>query len=382
MEEALTERGPQEIVPTDPAAVAAGEAAKARIQSAYVMAMRRPRKEEQARFRIHQACQRPAFAERVEYNKPVGNQKIKGPSIRFAELALREWGNIFTEATVLHEDATIRRVRVTVTDLETNASFSKDIQVTKTVERKNAKGREILGERLNTYDEKVFIVKATDDELNNKESALISKVLRNEGLRLIPSDITDEALEIAKKTMKDRTAKDPAAEKKKVLDGLAELHISPTAVAEYLDQDLDTMSPAQIEALRGIYRAIRDGETTWAQVIEVPLAEEIEEPQETGGEEGEETGKKPHIMSGVVDMNIVTAKLKDCNDAFKKKGFKTVLKVADVKGYGKVKFKKDSTKEYTGEETREIYSWLDTMLEINEYIPPADYEYQPDLIKG
>lgn len=79
------------VVPrTDPAIAAAAESARARIESAYMVAIRRPRSYDDARSRILEACRRPLFAERVEYAKPVGGRTIKGPSVRFAELALRE----------------------------------------------------------------------------------------------------------------------------------------------------------------------------------------------------------------------------------------------------------------------------------------------------
>src|SRR5574343_7946 len=107
----------------DPAAVAAAESAKARIQAAYIMAMQKPRSEEQARQRILAACKRPQFASRVEYSKPIAGTKIKGPSIRFAELALREWGNIDSDIFVMFEDAQTKRIKIRLLDCETNAAF-------------------------------------------------------------------------------------------------------------------------------------------------------------------------------------------------------------------------------------------------------------------
>ena len=101
---------PSSISYADPAAVAAAEAAKARIQAAYIMAMQRPRSYDQSRIKILEACSRPSFAEKVEYSKPVGGGKpIVGPSIRFAELALREWGNISYESQVVYDDEITRR---------------------------------------------------------------------------------------------------------------------------------------------------------------------------------------------------------------------------------------------------------------------------------
>jgi len=146
----------------DPAAVAAAEAAKARIQSAYLMALHNPRNFDMARIKILDACKRPAFADKVEYSKPVGGKKIKGPSIRFAELAIREWGNLLTETSIVYEDDKVRRLHILVIDLETNAQHGQEIAISKTVERKKpAADREILGQRLNTQGETVYILSAT-----------------------------------------------------------------------------------------------------------------------------------------------------------------------------------------------------------------------------
>ncbi len=258
----------------DPAAVAAAEAAKARIQSAYIMALQKPRDYDQARDNILRACKRPAFAEKVEFSKPIGGKSIKGPSIRFAELALREWGNILSDTQVLYEDENVRRSRVLVVDLETNASFSKEIQVIKTIERKNQADREVISERKNTKGEMVYVVRATDDELHNKEAALISKALRNEGLRLIPSDIIDEAIDTAKETVRNRDKSDPDAAKKKLLDAFSEINVRPTDLEKYLKHKTDKISPKELEELRAIYRAIKDGESTWQEYVQPTPAEE------------------------------------------------------------------------------------------------------------
>lgn len=260
----------QTLMPVDPGAIAAAEAVKARIQSAYIMAMQRPRNEMQSRSRILEACKRPEFASRVEYAKPVCGKKMVGPSIRFAELAVREWGNVITETQLVYEDDNVRRVKVTVIDLETNATFGKEIQIKKTVERRDGKGREIVGERTNTYGEKVFIVLATDEELHTKEAALISKVIRNEGLRLIPQDIIDEGIEVARKTLHNRDAQDPKAALKKIVDAFGNVGISPKQLEVYLGHGLDIISPAEIQDLRGVYQAVSSGEASWAEYVAKP----------------------------------------------------------------------------------------------------------------
>lgn len=258
-----------ELTTVDPSAIAMAEAAKARIQAAYIMALKKPRSEDQARVRILEACRRPEFADRVEFSKPVGGKAIKGPSIRFAETALRLWENIDSDVQVIYDDDNVRRIRVRVTDLETNASFTKELSIRKTVERKSTKGRDgaVIGERVNSYGDKVYIVQATDDELMNKENALVSKAIRNEGLRLIPSDVIDEAIRTAKETLRNRDAIDPAAAKKNVVDKFAGLGVRPKELEKFLKHPLDSISPAELENLRGVYRAINDGEASWADYV-------------------------------------------------------------------------------------------------------------------
>jgi hypothetical protein len=280
----------------DPAALAAAETAKQRIQAGYVMAFRKPRNSDDARQRILKSCKRPKFAERVQYSKPVGGSVIQGPSIRFAELAVREWGNIACDIQCVYEDDNVRRSKVFMTDLETNTTFAKEITIKKTVERKNAKGREVIGDRTNTFGKKVYIVIATDDELHNKEAALISKVVRNEGLRLIPSDVIDEAIDTANETLKKGIKSDPDAAKKKILDAFGDLGVTPSDIEQYLGHSTDRIALKEIENLRHIYETIREGDSTWEEYCSVespPKAEDVNLDDVVGAKVVEEPKQKP-----------------------------------------------------------------------------------------
>ena len=273
-----------------PAALAAAESAKARIQSAYTLALHRPRNVDQSRERILAACKRPRFAEKVEYSKPQGKSHIKGPSVRLAELALREWGNVLIDIQTVHEDESVRRIKVYITDMETNTTFSKEITVAKTVERKNKAGREVVSDRTNSYGETVYVVIATDDELATKEAALVSKVVRNEGLRIIPQDIVEEALDVARETLSKGAKDDPEGERRKILDAFAGLGIKPKDLALYLGHGTERIDPSEILELRKVYQAIRDGESKWADYLP-----EKEEPKgfELAGDDNKKPETKP-----------------------------------------------------------------------------------------
>jgi len=105
----------------DPAVVAAAEAAKQRIQCAYIMALQNPRNLESVRARMLANCRRPRFAMVAEYSKPVSSDRSKditGPSIRFVEMCLREFGHCMSDVLVEYEDEHIRRVKVIITDFQ------------------------------------------------------------------------------------------------------------------------------------------------------------------------------------------------------------------------------------------------------------------------
>lgn len=244
--------------------VSAAENARVKAQAPYIVAMQRPRNVEKSRQRILDSCSRLSFAEKALYQKPMGNNKyVEGPSIRFAEEAIRQFGNIRTEVIVTYEDDQERHALVEITDLEANTSFAKAIVIKKIVERKSAKGRDVISSRTNSYGETVYIVVATDDEVTVKESALVAKIIRNEGLRLIPADIIEDAQERIKEVLRSKIDKDPKSEMRKLTDAFKELHVPVDELVKYLNHDIETITPAEIIDLRKIFTTIRSGEATW-----------------------------------------------------------------------------------------------------------------------
>lgn len=250
------------------ASMAVAAQARAAIEARYIMALKRPRDPDAVRVKLMKECTRPSFAAVARYRKPIG-AGIEGPSIRFAEAAIRCMTNIFPEVSTVFDDERKRIVRVAVTDLEVNVTYTRDVTVNKVVERSKVKdGQRVLDERLNAQGKKVFLVEATEDDLLNKEGALVSKALRTLALRIIPGDLIDECMTEVKKTLHDRAAKDPDAERKALVDAFASLKVFPDDLLGYLGHGLDKLVPAEVVELRAIYASIRDGEATWADVLE------------------------------------------------------------------------------------------------------------------
>ena len=259
------------------AAIAVSASARAEIESAFVMALKMPRNRDQARVEILDSCKNLIFAEKVKYKKPVGWTKdrgqwvqnyVEGPSIRFAEEMIRSWGNVKVQCVTIYEDADKRITLVNVVDLQKNISYSKQITIVKTVERKKAKDREVISERLNSKQERIFIVVATDDEVNIKEAALISKEIRNASLRLIPQDIIEEAMQVTAATLKAGVSSDMKGARKAIIDTFATIGVKPKDLEEYIGHSIDTVSPEEIVDLRAVFKTISDGQSTWKAYVD------------------------------------------------------------------------------------------------------------------
>lgn len=243
--------------------------AEAEVQARYVFALQRQRDISEVRLRILEHCKRPGFAERAEYGKPVGNKVIVGPSIRFVETALQAYGNVIPEATVTFDDEHKRIVSVSVTDLERNVTYREDAVVEKFVERRSPKdGDEVLSERKNSSGQTVYRIAATEDDFANKVAAAISKKIRNLGLRVLPADIVDEAMdECANTRQAGNNAKDPTETIKRMTSAFFQFRVTPKDIEEYLGHEVEKVVPKELDDLRRILTALKEGEATWQDFV-------------------------------------------------------------------------------------------------------------------
>lgn len=285
----LTEHcGSSTLATRETASSAVAAQAQAAVQARYVMAINRPRNMDVVRQVLLKECRRSSFAKVARYHKPIG-KGVEGLSIRFVEAAIRSMTNILVETSTIYDDQEKRIVRVTVTDLETNATYHQDKTIAKTVERKNLqKGQKPISQRVNSKGELTYTVEATDDDIMNKENAIVSKAIRTCGLRLIPGDLSDECECIVKETLRSDIEQDPDAEKKRIADVFAGLNIHPDQLSRFIGCDLGQASPDQLVTLRALYTALKDGEVTIADLLD----------QTRTAQEGE---KKPNKLQNVLE---------------------------------------------------------------------------------
>jgi hypothetical protein len=251
------------------ATAAVAERARASVEARFIMARRFPRDMDKVRTSLLKACQNPTFAKVAIYRKPIGEEGIEGPSIRMAEEVARCMGNIATEVDTVYDDVQKCIIAIGATDLESNLTHPLSVLVQKTVERKKPRdGTIIRGQRINSYGDVVYLVEATDDEMLNKTAALVSKALRTCLLRLAPEWLLNEAMKMAYKTRADEDAKDPDEARKTIIDSFMGIGVDPPKLIEYVGHALDSLTPKELNELRGLFVAIRDGEANWAQAIE------------------------------------------------------------------------------------------------------------------
>lgn len=298
----------QTLAVVETASTAIAAQSKAMVESRYIMAMRNPRNWDAVRQDLLKECNRPTFAnnQSAYYVKPIGDG-VEGLGIRFVEVALRCMKNVLVETTMIFEDEFKEVHRVSVTDLEANITYPLDVRVSKTVERKkpNSDGS-YISVRKNSYGKDVYTVLGTDDDLLNKRGALISKAIRTIGLRIIPGDLCDEAERIIKKIRLDDAARDPDAERKRIIDAFAGISVSATDLINYLGHGVDKCSPAQIVELRGIFGAIKDGEATWQSVIENKQEQTGNKPQDKKAMTDEEFEAKSGEWKAIVESGKKT----------------------------------------------------------------------------
>lgn len=259
--------------PAEAGAIALTAQVEARIRAQYFLARQFPRNWIDVGNKLKTAFKRPILAEGAIYSKPIGQGKVEGLSIRFAEEAFRAMGNVIVETVLVSDDSDKRVYMVIGMDMETNASIPVTVVVTKQVERSSIKGDSIvLGTRTNSKGGKTYILKATsEDDYRSKEQAALQKARRDVIIFLTPGDVREECELVIRATLADRDRKDPQGAIQRVAELFFTLGVTVAEIEKFLGHPIRTMNEAELHVLRSLYTAIKEGEGTWADVIEAKL---------------------------------------------------------------------------------------------------------------
>lgn len=325
---------------------AGGAAAMKEIEVAMIVAQRFPRDEERCSKAILKACSRPRFADDVNYTYQRGKKEvgvkgadgkwvktyedniITGLSIAFAREAARVWGNIIYRQVVINDTADSITIEGNAWDLQTNATSALQATIPKLVKRKS-------GDKVPSAREMLELVNMTG-----------SKLKRNAILDLLPSDLKEEAGEIAEQTKISDAKNNPETAKRKLMDAFQSINISVEMLETYLTHSVDAITPEEIAKLRGIYKAVKDG-TPWSEyvkpeAVETPTGTLNVEDLKPGGENrghGEENLDQKtdapaigqRLLLDAVEAAADVLTKKEITDALELYGGKTVAKIPEDK---------------------------------------------------
>lgn len=315
----LVRRLPEQLVPAAQTSVAevattsVGVQARVAVEARFMVAQGRPRNLERVEANLIRSCATREFAEVARYKLPRRDERgrdITGPSIRFAEELARCLGNILPESPVVFDDEWRRVVKVAVSDLEANLSYSQDVVIEKTVERRSKVDREVVGERTNRQNQKVYRVRATDQELLEKQNNLVAKAQRNLIVKLAPAWLVSRAFQAVDQTLANMTQ----AELPKALERLRDTYeaagVTQDELERWLGHPLAQVTVAEYEPLRGAVQALRDGEISWDQlsrsrITEAPAKRNgqaaASQPAGASPDHSKDQGKA--VVAEVIDMD-------------------------------------------------------------------------------
>ena len=220
------------------------------IQGAIVLANKYPRNEDACFAALMKSCARPNFAEDVVYSFPRGGSVVTGASIYLAREGARIWGNIRHGVYVIADDEHSRTIRAWAWDLQTNTKVEAEDSFEKLIYRK--KGGWIKPDERDLR------------ELTNRRAAILK---RNCILELLPSDLIEDAVNAAAATLTNQAKSDPDRARKSMIVAFQGINVAVENLEAYLGHKVAQCSPAELVQLRQIFKAIREGQTTWLEVV-------------------------------------------------------------------------------------------------------------------
>jgi hypothetical protein len=225
-----------------------------RIQAQVVMAKKFPRSEPLAREKINRACERVDLAEQAEYTYERGNETVKGPTIRLAEVLAQNWGNLEFGTRELERSEGSSSMESYCWDIENNVYRSSTFDVPH--ERHTRQGVKNLTDPRDIY------------EMNTNNAA---RRLRGCILQVIPGDVVEMAVEKCRQTLRAAIG----ADKDKILkrargavDNFAKYSVTQAMLEKKLGKTLEEWDAKDIQTLNGWGVSLRDGIAKVADIFE------------------------------------------------------------------------------------------------------------------
>lgn len=260
-----------DVVPRGGALAATDQSrAIAEVQSALVVARSNPRDRFRAMDRILNECQLQRLAEKAIYSYARGGTDIEGPSIHLARALARNWGNMSFGIREMERGQGFSTVQAFAWDQETNTREERVFTVPHSIGLKGGRTKVLTDER--------DIYELIANMGARRERACI--------LGLIPDDVVDLAVDQCNATLRAKADTSPEAIQKLLTAFETEFGVTKAQLEARCQRRIDAIQPAQMVALRKIYRSLRDDMSKPEDWFEP-----IEADQSAAGDQGGETDK-------------------------------------------------------------------------------------------
>lgn len=260
--------------------------AEAEVQAAYIIAKKYPRNLDESDKRIQAACGRKMLAEQAMYEYPRGNTRVRGPSIRLAEVLAQAWGNIDCGVREISQNKGVSVAEAYAIDLETNT------RVTKVFHAQHNRG----GKNAKTLTDSRDIYEAVANQGARRLRACI--------LAVVPGDVVDYAVELCEETQRKNLG-DIREQVTKMKEAFLPYEITIDDITSEFGCSERGLTADHIIKLKRIFRSLKDGMgQPWDYFKSIPEPVKI-----TKAEEAKE--KIDNLLSKEKETEVVESKKSD-----------------------------------------------------------------------
>lgn len=238
----------------------------AAIKGKMFLAKQFPRDPKQAISNILAACQQVKLASMATYSYPKGDQEVKAPSIRLAEVVAQNWGNFLCGVKEIERYSDKALVSAYAWDLESNFQDERIFEVP--FKRTTKKGTYALTDERDIYET------IANMGARRKRAAIMT---------VIPQFIFDMAMQQCDETLEQEMKKDGESIEDKraaMLNAFREYGdwITEETIAGLFGKNFDAIGPKDMVRLQHLFCSIRDGFVTAEKVFGKTTPEQEAQP--------------------------------------------------------------------------------------------------------
>ena len=181
-----------------------------------------------------------------------GTQVIEGLSVRMAEIIAGAWGNLRVATRIIGNDGKTITAQAVCHDLETNVAICTEVK------------RSILTKKGYTFSQDMQVV------TGNAAAAI---AFRNAVLKVIPKAVTKRVIEEVKKVAMGQ-ALDLETQRQTLVQYFAKFNVTEQMILDLLQiTKREELDKERVFLLKGIYNAIKEGDTTVQEAFLKPVEE-------------------------------------------------------------------------------------------------------------